>query len=470
MNRRHHTVVGLAGLAVLALAATVARAADDPPPLDLALRDNAPKIVEKLRAEKYNNVGVLKFLVDNGSGKPRDNVGPLNTSLADRLEVALVLALKDDSLGIIANASKGVKESANLRATHLTAKGRKELFEIDKSHFHVPWDVGADIEPDGFLTGVARLSADRRTLTVAVQLFDRKDPAAEPRTVCEFKAASDLRTLTETGVTFRGAGDGQILVAKVTEAAPLPDDKPDYLKEKAKLALDDLKDSPVELKILYDGRPQKVEAAAVGLDRGGVLLSVPTPEQGQKFSFELHNTTKDTVGVVLKLNGQNTIELQEQDALDCKKWILKGDETIKVSGYQLNQKDHDPFQVQGFKESAEKEVDYGTDVGTINLVVFRAGKEADVVVKNDVVGSISRGMLSLQKKAKNTSLERFQDQLKEESTAALKDARSGGLVTGSGDIGSHPVDEVKFIPAPVPVLSATIRYYEPKEPKERKKK
>ena len=80
------------------------------------LHDNAPKIVESLRDKHYKNVGVLKFVVQTGKGPARDNVGPLNASLADRLEVALVLALKDDSLGIIANASSAAAESKNPRA------------------------------------------------------------------------------------------------------------------------------------------------------------------------------------------------------------------------------------------------------------------------------------------------------------------------------------------------------------------
>jgi hypothetical protein len=45
----------------------------------------------------------------------------------------------------------------------------------------------------------------------------------------------------------------------------------------------------------------------------------------------------------------------------------------------------------------------------------------------------------------------------------MKEARTRGIVTGSGNIGNNPVDQVEFTPNPIPVLSATIRYYDPRQ-------
>jgi len=453
-------------LVALVLFAGALRAADELPTLDQALRANAEKIVKQLKEEKYKNVGVLKFTVRSGDGPARDNVGPLNTSLADRLEVALVLALDDDSLGIISNASKGVAESGNERATHLTAKGRKELFAIKDKYFSVPWRAGQPVKPDAFLIGEARLAPNRRSLTVVIQVFDR-DNLDKPKTIAEFPAAADLRTLTETGVTFasRGAFDNpDVVVAKATEAAPQPDDKPEVLQKKAEQALADLKQSPIKVEILYDKDVQAVQAAPISADQGNTLLQVKTPKTTQKVAFRLTNTDRDTYGVVFKINGHNTIKSEQQDALDCKKWILKPGDKITIHGFQLNDKEADPFAVQTPFESDLNSVYYGDNAGTYSLVVFRAAKEKDVIVKADpVLATISRGMVSLHGEPKATNLKGLQDQLKKEAGEDAAAARSRGLVTGSGTVGNSPVEQVEFTPLPIPVLSATIRYFEPRK-------
>ncbi len=466
MNRMNQPLAWVAGLAVLAFG-TAARAADELPSLDQALRDNAPKIVKQLQERKYKNVGVLKFMVRNGDGPPRDNFGPLNSSLADRLEVALVLALDDNGLGIISSASKGVQASGNSRANHTTEDGRGQLFKVNKRYFTVPWRAGEGVAPDAFLSGEARLASDHRSLTVTVSLFDKDDPKTV-RTVCEFKAAADLRTLTETGVTFsaRGAFDDPVLLlAKATEAAPQADDKPDVLQKKADQALAALDKSPVQLTILYDKEEQHVQAAPVSADKTNVLLKVPTPKASVKeVGFRLENTGDETYGVVLKLNGHNTIKKEQQDALDCKKWILKPKEVITIYGFQLNDKDRDPFKVETPYESELSSVYYGDNAGTINLVVFRTGKVEEVLVKNDApLASISRGMLVLRGEPKATDLKRFQTQLAKESPADQNEARSRGMVTGSGKIANSLVEHVEFVPQRVPLLSATIRYYEPRQ-------
>src|SRR5262249_13488448 len=149
------------GVAVLLLTGGVTKAADSAvaPNLDVALRDQGPKLLAELKARGYKNVGVLKFLVGNEDGKLRDNFGPLNRSLADRVELALLLAIqKGDDFGVIFRASEAVKASGNERATHLTKEGRAEFFGFDPSPFALPWNAKAKVQPDAFLTGDAWLS------------------------------------------------------------------------------------------------------------------------------------------------------------------------------------------------------------------------------------------------------------------------------------------------------------------------
>jgi hypothetical protein len=480
MKPTKRTPFWLAGLAVLAALAPAARADEPKPPLDQALRDNAPKVLKKLADKKYKNIGVLKFLVDNGTGKPRDDVGPLNTSLADRLEVALVLSLPDESLGVVGNATKGVAASPTPGANHRTEEGRKEILGINKKYFLVPWRTGKEdtgVKPDAFLTGVAVLSKDRRSLHVVVQVFDRADQGKELRTVDEFDAANDLRTLTESGITYstRGIKDGTVLpsgspelLAKATppEDIPQPDDKPATLLEKAERALVDFEGSPVKLEILYDDKPQHVQAAPLGLDQGNVLLRVATPgaaPKKQAVTFRLTNPSKtDTYGVVLKVNGQNTIHREQSAAYDCKKWILEPGDNIVIRGFQLDEDNDKAFEVLAPEVAAGRGVYYGDNAGTFSLDVFRSGKEPEAVARLDVA-AVSRGMSKLTGQPKATTLKGFQDQLQEETGRDQKEARSRGLVTDQGRVGSHPVKQVTFIPTPYPVVSATIRYYDPQK-------
>src|SRR5215212_3789528 len=89
-------------LAVLAVAAP-ARGADD---LEGALLDRAKGLVKHCQQNQYKTVGVLKFLVLKDRGGFSDNLGTINTLLARRLEVALVLANDPRRpIGVIDDAS-----------------------------------------------------------------------------------------------------------------------------------------------------------------------------------------------------------------------------------------------------------------------------------------------------------------------------------------------------------------------------
>src|SRR5580692_5745642 len=96
----------LTALAVLAIASPALRAAGDP--LDEQMFGKAKAILSTLKAKGFKNVGVVKFMVKRADGPPQDYVGDLNQTLANKLEVALVLANEDDKFGIIEKASEAV--------------------------------------------------------------------------------------------------------------------------------------------------------------------------------------------------------------------------------------------------------------------------------------------------------------------------------------------------------------------------
>ena len=65
------------------------RAADE---LDRLLLKHAHSILETLKEKGHKSVGVLKFRVKKGEEPATDRAGTLNMRLAEKLEMALVLA------------------------------------------------------------------------------------------------------------------------------------------------------------------------------------------------------------------------------------------------------------------------------------------------------------------------------------------------------------------------------------------
>src|SRR5687768_1314046 len=105
MCRRVTNCMLVFGLAVAMAGSFIGRCqADD---LERELQKNAPGVIEYLSGKGYKNIGVLKFRVKKGDEPISDSVGTLNMALADRLEVALVLANPNDperQLGIVRRA------------------------------------------------------------------------------------------------------------------------------------------------------------------------------------------------------------------------------------------------------------------------------------------------------------------------------------------------------------------------------
>jgi hypothetical protein len=424
------------------LAVAPARATD----LDHALLRQAPGVLAFLCEHGHRNVGVLKFQVQKGDGAPGDNAGLLNLDVAHRLEVALILANPPDQskqLGILRDASSvaaGIKG-----ANHLTEEGRRRLFT---ARYPLAWGK-QDVEADAFVTGLVRVAADRRRLEVRLLVFGKD--GKEPAEVAFFSADSDLRSLGEAGESFllRGGadGEGKLVANKTAQAAG------QVTAGEQKHPLHNA-NAPVALEIRYDDRPVRVRI------RDG-QAEVPEPAEGQKVSFVLRRTEKAdpkrSCGVVLKVNGENTLYRQRLPDVECRKWRLDpGDGPTVIRGFQANGEDAGLFLVSSREESKANEFYYGADVGTITLVVFQEqkGGEEPLLDLSDAaedLPAISRGLFP---KEPPKNLAALQAQL-----------RSGtvdrGLIVQSKEKVHSGVVVVPFQPDPTPVLAATIRYYRP---------
>jgi hypothetical protein len=515
-----NTIARRAGAAVAAalLLASAAAAADPPRTLDKALRDEAPGILKALHDGHYANVGVLKFLAARGDGKLCDNLGPINRSLADRLEVALVLAQDDkDKLCVLTHASDVVAQQpfAAKLYSHLTEDGLKRFFDPDRPLlFNRPWGGEADpqtgqlkpVTADAFLTGEARLSPDLKTVDVTVRLFDRNDKDPNKlREAAHFTALVDWRTLTESGVSFvrpRGNDIPDPDAAPVPATVVLNDDKEPYYRPDDKSAGGGgdwgkvEKESPVRLEIYYLNAatnlkdPGDVKKALNGATPVPVKdgATVRPPKEGEKVVFKLKNTDdglknpgdRHTYGVVLRVNGENTIEREKlTSALDSVKWILDPGDEITVAGFQVGKSAAEEFKVLSPQASKEQMVNYDlNNIGTISMVVFRANEEK---TKNEValarrddnldaeaerMKSVGRGSLSVGAAGPPMDLKALKGALEADTKArgsrdAVVGRRGAGGLIVAGDKVASDVQQVAFRALPEPVASVVIYYYKP---------
>ncbi len=444
--RRRSLVILPMLLMLVATTAQRTRAAD----LDKQFVKHAPEVMKYLQEKGYKNVGVLKFIIkkdsrDNQDDKSvktfSDRVGSLNIDGAKRLETALILANRPQHpIGIIHDASQVAAKTPG--ANHLTAEGRKKLFG---PKYPLAWGKQT-VTADAFIVGSIEVSADLKQMTIRIAAFGADSKLEK---VTDFVAAMAAENLAEAGESFvlRGAFDkGNIEQVALNDAAKVKDsvkENPPPLKSA---------DAPVSLEITYDGQLTPLET------RDGKTF-VREPQEGQQVVFTLkRKNPADTqrYAAVLKVNGENTLGKQKLRDLQCRKWVLEPkDPPIVVRGYQTTDSQAEAFRVLSKEESKGREIDYGEDVGTISLVVFRektssAKPPADLPDDDaDDIAALTRNIFP-PKPAEN--LAALQAQFRGEDRRGL---------IGQGQTIETAIRTVKFESDPVPVMSATVIYYKP---------
>jgi hypothetical protein len=440
---------GFALAALVGLAAPT-RAAD----LEGALLDRAKGLVKHCQQKRYKTVGVLKFLGSKEGGGASDNLGTVNTLLARRLEVALVLANDPrNPVGVIDDAS--AVAAVTRGANHRTPEGRKPLFD---AKYKLAWgDPKARVSPDAFLTGLVGVSKDLKTLTVSFFYFDRETNELKPVPgVPDAVVANRAAALVELGESFtlRGAfDDGKVEPAAKKNGPPadLPKDK-DQAALKSAADVRDQKagkhpaedpNAPVKLTVLYNGRPVRVEV------KDGKAI-VPEPAPGQTVEFVLtKDNTAQRYGVVLKLNGENTLDKQRLPDARCRMWVMsKGAPPINVRGYQIGADRRENFRVVSAPESKARGVNYGADVGTITLTVFPEGGAPAPDLAEDAAEQTAVAAARLPAEPSKSF-----DALK---AKLLEDANRG--LIGEGAQVEGKVRVVTFTPAATPVMTLTVIY------------
>lgn len=345
------------GIVATLLAGLAASARGDS--LDGALRDEAPRVMDYLKGHGYHAVGVLKFSVKKGAQAESLHAGPLNAMMATRLEHALI-QLVDPArpIEILHDPSRVAAAQAKGASTRAEA-GRRKLFGHE---YPVAWG-GQSRKPDAFLTGEVIVDRDMKKCTLVVQAFDaaRPDELAE---VARVKGVpTDRSLLASIGQSFavpRRLGHANARALDEAAAADASDrdkggDPPIDIATKGGASTQD-GDDPVKLEIDYDGSPVVLEPDSGSPGEVRVKASkAADPKEGQKVKFVLTNTSRDTVGVVLAVNGKNTLFLEDlatRPPGSCTKWILAPGEVYTVAGFYAGE---DGKEVRGFKVLSDEE-------------------------------------------------------------------------------------------------------------------
>ncbi len=449
--------LGLSLVALLGLSLTAPARPDEPAApksIERRMVEVGRKLVRELKKRGYSNVGVLKFLVSADGKEPSDSVGTLNMRLAKQLELALILKNEPkEPLGIIKNASAVAHRTRG--ASHRTKAGIAKLFS---AKYPLSWG-NTEVSPDAFVTGVAIIKKDLSTITVQLMVVDGKENSLRSLGgEYVLTAKMDPSKLSEAGESFvlRGAFDGgevdaareQKVQAAAVKAALKARQDP---KKNPYFAPKDEK--PVSLEVLYNGKPAKI------IFKDG-KARIPTPKLGTEVKFRLtRDGSQETYGVVLKLNGENTVGKQTLPDLQCRKWVLEpGRTTTTIAGYHVNGH-RETFRVLSLAESARQAVNYGEQAGTISMTVFRQrrgeGPVPDPLDKDYNKETIVKKAKLLDDYADNPSA--LVAKLEEEATRGADD---GGLI-GGGEIRKESLKKVKFQADQTPILSLTIVYYKP---------
>ena len=404
----------------------------------------APQLLRELRKRDCHRIGVLKFLVRKAGGRSSDNVGTLNTLLAERLEVALALANSTDAseqVQLVHNAS--AVAARNPKASHLSQSGRKQLFS---QHYPSSWG-GKEIEVDAFVTGVVEVAADLRSLRIGIWAAIRNEPELQSL-LNQFTVDTDGTILNEIGESFQLR---TVLGHQDQEQEPAALAREVRRDPSANFPLENK--PTVALRIYYAGQP-------VTLTFNETEATIPEPRAGQTVTLELERMDQANVvlGVVLKVNGENTLYRQQMRDFDCAKWVLTREHpktTIRGFQRENNTKNAEVFQVSSHEESRALEMHYGPDVGTISLVVFQQASEAPMLS----LCEDAPDLLAIEKAQFPAEPPRNSEALKAQLRNGEEDG-TRGIITEGTDIQQN-IRLVSHHWNPEPIMSVVIRYYRP---------
>lgn len=490
--KRFFSLAAIAWLAFQSSAGIAADGQDGSPSLNTAIWQAAKRTEGWLRDNRCASVAVLKFdTYAKGDQRTRHDLGPIHINLARRLERGLIVVQRPKDMNgqpqseivvaLDANATAAETRGADLN----TAPGRRAL---SSATYRPAWGTGS-LQPDALVTGMLRFDESGSHRAVLIVLgFLRQSPDDVVK-VGEFSADLAVQDLIDTGRSFstRGVFDGgkvEVVGESNSKPVTLPASSSATVSPSLEQALalaavqaqTEPNNSPlvsprqpIRLRIFYGDREQPLETV------GGEIV-VPEPAEGTPIHIrvERQGTDKPRLGIVLKVNGENSFGREREPDFKCTKWIMEPQlDRFAIRGFQLNNTEQVTFRVAGREESRRVESQFGTDVGTISLTVFgEQGTTAPQIEPTQLVqGTKPIPPLPKAVDPNNTrpldlmaiaegampsapSRDRVTCQLALRQTSGA----TRGLIQG-GDSKVVQVESTIFTANPLPLMSATVRYY-----------
>jgi hypothetical protein len=324
--------------------------------------DQGKRLLRILLQKKAEVVGILPFRISIEGQKPTMQAGAINSNMVSRLVNALELA-------------QGLREEMEFAPFDEKVRTTHEPNAILKlDYFNKPEDRrkllqladrrgGKPFRPDVLLTGEVVLTKDLGKARVLIHGFERQTPEKLDELI-RFTVDTDRTILADCGVNY--------FVPPDLLRTPVQAD----LRAAARGKRVILPDFPVDVVVHYNGEKQPLEE-----EDGQVKLRAPSPAAGDTVTFEMHNNTRDRLGVILAVDGVSTLfkeRLGDKAPAECTKWILEPGKTVVVSGFYI--KERGPKNLQPFwvlPEEAWADVPESPFKGVYSLHVF--GKKPERV-------------------------------------------------------------------------------------------
>jgi hypothetical protein len=284
-------------------------------------------------------------------------------------------------------------------------------------------------------------------------------------------ARPDLNTLVEAGESFNlralVRGDGTVEETKVVE-----DDLP-ALAEKTKQGEEDNKlvkdEQAVALEIHYVDRATRADRVVpVTVEKGEARAEEPTEAQDVYFKLKRKDSSKARYGVVLMVNGVNTLYEERRPPKDCTKWIIDpGAPAYVIEGFHVKEGGGEhgvKFVVRSQAESDLAAAKYGADTGTISFSVFKEQPAAEVKGELDgqdekrAEAAVANPPADLPKDGGPTPLPPDAGSVKAKAVKNAADLM--GIFDKGGLAYDSSVEHVSFT-NPILVQTVTIHYYKP---------
>lgn len=447
--------------------------------LDKALLEKAPDVLAPLLKQDLKVVGVLPFQVKRGTRKASFTDSPLTNSLPARLETALIIRNPGDvnkpgsanEVLVIRSASNGAAWASNEAAF-------KKLFDTE---FLPAWG-DKKVKAKAFLTGVVSNEGDRKNTKIDLHLVTPtswKDGKFSPAPLLSFEVKTDRALLRDLGYNiaiFHSRGlkkevtrddldddsTGQVALedsGKIIEPGP---------KTEGSHNLEDV--AGMKFEVEYDGVKQEIKAVAGPAGAQQKLYELVAPKPGQKVVMYLTRVSDapETLGVVLKINGQSSFEQQTDDPLACRKWlypISRKDKRDDIRGWYTEGADRKlkvrPFKALTDAEAAEKALEFDVRVGWIDIDVFTT-RGADEPVADEL--TISTRSIP---KGRFKDLDEAQQELAKSNRIQISNVNSrsiGGVLYPEAEPADAGTVKREGFPNPVRLGGISIRYLEQREP------